>query len=97
MAVYKLEWVNASLLPRLGETLEKDSTYLLRMSALHSLRLLSGCVPLELTDQKILPLLVKASKDSQANVRLVLVGTIADIGKLALPESSLNLIKRFFS
>ena len=35
--VYKVEWVNSSLLPKLAESAGKENGYLIRITALHSL------------------------------------------------------------
>ena len=51
--VYKIEWVNSSLLPKLVEALDRDSTYLLRISALHSFKNLYYSTPSDYAGEKI--------------------------------------------
>ena len=91
--IFKNEWVNSSLLPKLVEALDRDSTYLLRISALHSLKFLYFSTPADYAGEKIFPLLVKGCKDSQANVRMTAAKTANEVIKFGISENLSGQLK----
>lgn len=91
--VFKIEWVNASLLPKLVEALDRESTYLLRISALHSLKFLYLSTPADYAGEKIFPLIMKGCKDSQANVRMTATKTAVEIIKFGISENLSGQLK----
>lgn len=94
--VYKIEWVNSSLLPKLVEALDREATYLLRISALHSLKFLYLATPAEYSSEKIFPLVLKGCKDPQSNVRMTAARTAVEVLKLGIPENLAGQLRTSF-
>jgi len=77
--VYKIDWVYASLLPKLNEALNKENGYLFRISALYCLQAVAQSVAQDVANDKVIPLLLKAGKDSVPNVKFTVIKILKSI------------------
>ena len=89
--VFKNTWFVNSCLPKLVESLNKQNTYLIRITGLYCLKVFENflrlsnkfkkkaaaqSLPSEVVNDKILPILLKNGKDEVPNVRIVVVKII---------------------
>eukprot|EP01016_Furgasonia_blochmanni_P041612 TRINITY_DN542_c0_g1_i13.p1 TRINITY_DN542_c0_g1~~TRINITY_DN542_c0_g1_i13.p1 ORF type:complete len:580 (+),score=152.85 TRINITY_DN542_c0_g1_i13:214-1953(+) len=94
---YKLDWVYASLFPRLIDILNKDSGYLFKITALHSLHSVSqNMKPDEIAERVVTPL-VKYGKDAVPNVKFVVIKILRTLASTKrVDDSHVNsMIKPF--
>jgi len=77
--VFKNTWFLNNCLPKLVEILNKQNTYLLRITGLYCLKAAAQALPSEVVSEKILPILLKNGKDEVPNVRIVIVKIIKSL------------------
>lgn len=97
--VYKIDWVNQNLLPKLNETISKDNGYLTRIAGFYSLQSIAQAANQlnpNFTTEKILPILSKSIKDPIPNIRFVIIKIWKHIWNL-IPDSSLGQIKQILT
>jgi len=79
LQIYKHDWLMNSCLPRFNEILNKQNGYAFRISGLYSLQSIAQSLSTEIVTDKILPILMKNSKDDVPNVKLVAVRIIKSL------------------
>lgn len=75
--IFGVEWAKAHIVPQILEMYDKSSNYLLRMTALHAIGVLSQVVGVETVEDMFLPIVTdRASRDPVPNVRFCSAKTL---------------------
>eukprot|EP00825_Cyclidium_porcatum_P001190 TRINITY_DN1053_c0_g1_i3.p1 TRINITY_DN1053_c0_g1~~TRINITY_DN1053_c0_g1_i3.p1 ORF type:complete len:415 (-),score=96.13 TRINITY_DN1053_c0_g1_i3:34-1278(-) len=83
MQTYKNEWVFNRLVPKIQEALDKQNSYLYRMSALRSLKQIAKNLSSGDTQEKIMPIFYKHINDEVPNLSLIHISEPTRLGMIS--------------
>jgi len=88
VSTFSTDWVVGSLIPKLIDGLNKDNTYLIKITSLNALKSAALSLSPDAVNDKILPSILKATKDGVPNVRFVALRILKAL--TVLNHSSMN-------
>lgn len=78
--IFGLDWAKLHIIPQVMEMYDKSSNYLLRMTALHAIGVLSEVVGVDIVEDSFLPIVTdRASRDPVPNVRFCSAKTLSQV------------------